>query len=102
MKVIRVERIGGPEVLVPAESDAPQAAAGELLIRQTAAGLNYIDVYLRTGAYAHALPFVPGREGVGVVEAVGAGVADFTPGMRVGYPESVGTEQGHLSNRDTG
>ena len=44
MKVIRVDRIGGPEVLQPAESDTPKAAAGELLIRQTAAGINYIDV----------------------------------------------------------
>ena len=60
MNVIRVDRTGGPEVLVPAESAAPEVAAGELLIRHTAIGLNYIDVYLRTGAYAHALPFVPG------------------------------------------
>ena len=88
MKVIRVDRTGGPEVLVAAESDAPRVAAGELLIRQTAIGLNYIDVYLRTGAYPHALPFVPGREGVGIVEAVGSGVAGFTAGMRVGYPDS--------------
>jgi NADPH2:quinone reductase len=88
VKVIRVDRIGGPEVLQPAESDTPKAAAGELLIHQTAAGINYIDVYLRTGAYPHALPFVPGREGVGIVEAVGADVVGFTIGMRVGYPES--------------
>jgi NADPH:quinone reductase len=88
VKVIRVDRIGGPEVLQLAESDVPKAAAGELLIRHTAIGINYIDVYLRTGAYAHALPFVPGREGVGVVEAVGEGVAGFTVGMRVGYPDS--------------
>ena len=88
MNVIRVDRTGGPEVLVPAESAAPEVAAGELLIRHTAIGLNYIDVYLRTGAYAHALPFVPGREGVGIVEAIGAGVTGFTTGMRVGYPDS--------------
>lgn len=88
MKVIRVDRIGGPEVLQPAESEAPKAGAGELLIRQTAIGINYIDVYLRTGVYPHALPFVPGREGVGVVEAVGSGVTGFVTGMRVGYPDS--------------
>jgi NADPH2:quinone reductase len=87
VKVIRVDRIGGPEVLQVAESDAPTAGAGELLIRQTAAGINYIDVYQRTGVYPHALPFVPGREGVGIVEAVGSGVTGFTTGMRVGYPE---------------
>lgn len=88
MKVIRVDRTGGPEELRLAESDVPTAAAGELLIRNTAIGINYIDVYMRTGAYVHALPFVPGREGVGIVEAVGAGVTGFTTGMRVGYPES--------------
>jgi len=88
VKIIRVERIGGPEVLVPAESAVPKAQAGEVLIRQSAAGVNYIDVYVRTGVYPRALPFVPGREGVGIVEAVGADVAGFAPGMRVGYPES--------------
>jgi len=88
MNVIRVDRTGGPAVLVPATSDVPKAGDGELLIRQTAAGVNYIDVYLRTGAYPHALPVVPGREGVGVVEAIGRDVAGFRPGMRVAYPES--------------
>jgi NADPH:quinone reductase len=88
VKVIRVDRIGGPDVLVPAESAEPVAQANELLIRQTAAGINYIDVYVRTGAYPRALPFVPGREGVGIVESVGADVAGFRPGMRVAYPES--------------
>jgi NADPH2:quinone reductase len=88
VKIIRVERIGGPEVLQTAESDVPAPAAGEVLIRQTAIGINYIDVYLRTGAYPHALPFVPGREGVGTVEAVGSDVAGIAPGMRVGYPDS--------------
>lgn len=88
MKVIRVDRIGGPEVLQTAESDVPTPAAGEVLIRHAAIGINYIDVYLRTGVYPHALPFVPGREGVGVVEAVGPDVAGISPGMRVGYPDS--------------
>jgi NADPH2:quinone reductase len=88
VKVIRVDRVGGPEVLQLAESATPAAGAGELLIRQAAIGVNYIDVYLRTGMYAHALPFVPGREGVGVVEAVGADAAGFAAGMRVAYPDS--------------
>jgi len=88
VKVIRVERTGGPEVLQLAQSDVPAPAAGEVLIRHTAIGINYIDVYLRTGAYAHALPFVPGREGVGVIEAVGSDVTALAPGMRVGYPDS--------------
>lgn len=88
MKAIRIERTGGPEVLQPAEIDVPVAGPGELLIRQTAAGVNYYDVYTRLGTYQRAVPFVPGREGVGVVEAVGTDVAGFTPGMRVGYAES--------------
>jgi NADPH2:quinone reductase len=88
VKVIRVDHIGGPEVLATAEAAAPVPQPGELLIRQTAIGINYIDVYLRTGAYPHALPFIPGREGVGVVEAIGADVAGYTVGMRVAYPDS--------------
>src|SRR5271154_4535249 len=88
MKVIRVDQIGGPEVLKLVESAVPAPAKDEVLIRQSAAGINYIDVYVRTGAYPRALPFVPGREGMGVVEAVGADVARFAPGMRVAYAES--------------
>jgi NADPH:quinone reductase len=86
--MIRIDRIGGPDVLQLVDGPAPEPREGELLIRHRAIGVNYIDVYLRTGVYAHALPFVPGREGVGIVEAVGPGVAGFTPGMRVGYPDS--------------
>jgi NADPH2:quinone reductase len=88
VKAIRIERTGGPDVLQPAEIDAPVAGEGELLVRQTAAGVNYFDVYMRMGTYPRALPFVPGREGVGVVEAIGPGVSGFTTGMRVGYAES--------------
>jgi NADPH2:quinone reductase len=88
VKAIRIARTGGPDVLGLTDIDAPAPEPGELLIRQSAAGVNYIDVYLRTGMYPHALPFVPGREGVGIVEAAGADVAGFVPGMRVGYPES--------------
>ncbi len=88
MKAIRIERTGGPEVLCSTDVEAPLAGPGELLVRQSAAGVNYFDVYMRMGTYPHALPFVPGREGVGVIEAVGEGVAGFTPGMRVGYAES--------------
>jgi NADPH2:quinone reductase len=88
VKAIRIDRTGGPDVLQPATVDAPVARPGELLIRHTAIGVNFIDVYLRIGMYPHALPFVPGREGVGIVEAVGAGVTEFAPGMRVAYPDS--------------
>jgi NADPH2:quinone reductase len=88
MNAIRIERTGGPEVLRPVSIDPPVAGPGEVLIRQTAAGVNYYDVYTRLGTYPRALPFVPGREGVGVVAAVGADVAGFATGMRVGYAES--------------
>lgn len=88
MKVIRVDQIGGPEVLKLVESAVPAPAKDEVLIRQSAAGINYIDVYVRTGAYPRALPFAPGREGVGIVEAAGAEVTGLAPGMRVAYPES--------------
>jgi NADPH2:quinone reductase len=88
VNAIRIERTGGPEVLQSVRMDAPVAGPGEVLIRQTAIGVNYIDVYLRIGMYPHALPFVPGREGVGVVEAIGAGVDTIAPGMRVAYPDS--------------
>ena len=88
VKAIRIEHTGGPEVLTASDVAAPVAGPGEVLIRQTAIGVNYIDVYVRTGMYARTLPLIPGREGVGVVEAVGSGVSDIVPGMRVAYPES--------------
>ena len=88
VKAIRIERTGGPEVLESVTIERPSAGPGEVLIRQTAAGINYFDVYVRLGTYPRELPIVPGREGVGVVEAVGPDVSGFAPGMRVGYAES--------------
>jgi NADPH2:quinone reductase len=88
VKAIRIERTGGPEVLQLVDVEPPTAAPGEVLLRQTAAGVNYFDVYMRTGVYPRALPFVPGREGIGIVEAIGADVSGFRVGMRVGYAET--------------
>jgi NADPH2:quinone reductase len=88
VRAIRIDRIGGPDVLRAAQIETPVAGPGEVLIRQTAIGINYIDVYLRTGMYAHALPFVPGREGAGVVEAIGSNVNTIKRGMRVAYPDA--------------
>ncbi len=83
---IRVHETGGPEVLLWEEVPVRDAGPGEVLIRQTAVGLNYIDVYFRKGLYpAPGFPFTPGMEGAGVVEAVGAGVSDLSPGDRVAY-----------------
>ena len=84
--VIRIHETGGPEVMKWESQEVAAPGAGEILLRQTAVGLNYIDVYFRSGAYpAPQLPFIPGLEGAGVVEAVGAGVTDLAPGDRVGY-----------------
>jgi len=84
--VVRVHELGGPEVLRFEEADVGQPAAGQVRIRQTAVGLNYIDVYFRTGLYpAPELPFIPGLEAAGVVEEVGEGVTAATVGQRVAY-----------------
>jgi NADPH2:quinone reductase len=88
VKAIRVDAVGGAEVLHAVDIAAPVAGPDEVLVRHTAIGLNFIDVYTRSGSYKREVPFVPGREGVGVVKAVGAEVTTFTPGMRVGYPEA--------------
>jgi len=86
VKAIRVHDPGGVDALVwePVEVGAP--GSGEVLLRHTAVGLNYIDVYFRTGAYPAAeLPFIPGFEAAGVVEALGPGVTELAPGDRVAY-----------------
>src|SRR5262245_15913307 len=83
---IRVHETGGPEVLRFEQVDVGAPAPGQVRLRQTAIGLNYIDVYYRTGLYpAPGLPFIPGMEGAAVVDAVGDGVTDFAVGQRVAY-----------------
>jgi NADPH2:quinone reductase len=84
-RVARIEATGGPEVIAFHDVDLPAPGAGEVRIRHSALGLNFIDTYHRRGIYPVELPAELGVEGVGVVEAVGAEVADFTPGQRVGY-----------------
>ena len=85
MRAIRVDSHGGPEVLKLAELDEPAPGPGELLVRVEAAGLNFIDVYHRTGLYPNPLPFTPGLEGAGVVVDVGKEVAVFRAGGRVAW-----------------
>jgi len=85
MKAIRVDRTGGPEVLQLVDVPEPVPGPGEALVRQSAIGINYIDVYVRTGLYKKPPPFTNGREGAGVVEAVGEGVTEVKPGDRVAY-----------------
>ncbi len=85
MKAIRVGGHGGAEVLVPSEIPTPSPGPGEVLVRVEAAGLNFVEVYYRTGLYKPpaGLPFTPGGEGAGTVEALGAGVTEVQPGDRV-------------------
>src|SRR5229473_2202478 len=90
MKAVRVREFGGPEVLKIEEMPTPKPAAGQVLVRIRAAGVNPFDTYMRNGTYAikPALPYVPGGEGAGVVESVGEGVTKFKAGDRVyvGHP----------------
>jgi NADPH2:quinone reductase len=86
MKAIRIHSLGGPEVLKLEEVPDPQPGEGQAVVRVEAAGVNYVDVYFRTGLYkAAALPFIPGQEAAGKVAAVGPGVTEVAVGDRVAY-----------------
>jgi len=84
-KAIRLEKTGGPEVMQWVDVEVGEPGAGEIRVKHHAIGLNYIDVYFRTGLYPQPLPAGLGMEAAGVVEAVGAGVTNFKPGDRVAY-----------------
>lgn len=86
-KAIRIHETGGPEVLRWSEVEVAEPGAGEICIKHTAVGLNFIDVYFRTGLYPAELPFTPGLEGAGVVEAIGADVIELKVGDRVTYAD---------------
>jgi NADPH2:quinone reductase len=90
VKAIRIHKTGGPEVLRYEDVDLAAPGPGEAQIRQHAIGVNFLDVYFRTGAYAASCPFTPGNEGAGEVVAVGEGVTKFRPGDRVAYAGSIG------------
>lgn len=91
-KAIRIHRTGGPEVLSFDEIEVAPPGPGEVRIRQTAIGLNFLDTYYRTGLYAApaGLPLIPGGEGAGVVTELGAGVTELKAGDRVAYFSRVG------------
>jgi NADPH2:quinone reductase len=91
MKAIRVAAVGGPEVLRLEDVRVPEPGPGQVRVKVDAAGLNYIDVYHRTGLYAQPLPFIPGLEGAGIVQAVGEGVADVKKGDRVAWSNLPGS-----------
>ncbi|TJW82445.1 MAG: quinone oxidoreductase [Mesorhizobium sp.] len=91
-KAIRIHAHGGPEVLAYEDADPGQPGAGQILIRHTAIGLNFIDVYHRSGLYPPpgGFPLIPGGEAAGVVLAVGAEVDWLKPGDRIAYAVNVG------------
>ena len=91
MHAIRIHETGGPEVLRYDEIERPEAGPGQALVRVEAAGVNFIDIYQRGGIYKLALPFTPGQEGAGVVEAVGEGVSDVAVGDRVAWAGPLGS-----------
>src|SRR3546814_5635612 len=80
---IRIHEAGGPEVLRWEEVQAKDPGPGEVRIKQTAVGLNYIDTYQRSGLYKLELPLTLGMEAAGTIDAVGAGVTEVKPGDRV-------------------
>ena len=94
-RALRVHRTGGPEVLQFEDVEVGAPGPGEVRLRHTAIGLNFIDVYHRTGLYPQPLPFIPGVEAAGVVDAVGAGVTELAPGDRVAYVMAVGAYAEH-------
>lgn len=88
---IQIQTTGGPDVLQPERLPIPTPAKGEVLLRQEAMGVNFIDTYFRSGLYKlPAFPATLGMEGAGVVEAVGEGVTSLSPGMRVAYAGVLG------------
>lgn len=91
MHAIQIQRFGGPEVLEYADVPTPEPRTGEIRVRVEAAGVNFIDVYHRTGAYSSPLPLVIGQEGAGRVEAVGDGVKECNIGDRVAWAQTMGS-----------
>ena len=87
MHAVRVREVGGPEVLEWAEVPSPLPGPGEMVIRLSAAGLNYLDTYHRSGLYPLELPFIPGQEGAGTVEMLGAGVEDWQIGDKIAWTD---------------
>ncbi|MCR6629480.1 MAG: quinone oxidoreductase [Magnetospirillum sp.] len=89
-KAIRIHEFGGPEIMRWEDVPDRQPGPGEALVRHTAIGVNFVDVYNRTGLYPLPLPAILGQEGAGVVEAIGPGVVEVRVGDRVAYASNVG------------
>jgi NADPH2:quinone reductase len=91
MKAIKISAHGDASVLKLEELPTPKPGEGQALVRLKAAGLNFIDIYMRIGRYQRPLPFTPGLEGAGIVEAIGEGVTEVKPGDRVAYTGNIGS-----------
>ena len=90
-KAIRIHTTGGPEVMKWEDVPTPEPGPGEVLLKQAAVGLNYIDVYFRNGLYkAPTMPLIIGQEGAGTVAALGPGVTSLAVGDRVAYAGPIG------------
>lgn len=95
MKAIRVHEVGGPEALRLDEVPVPEPGPGQVRVRLEAAGVNFIDVYFRMGAYPAQRPFILGREGAGIVDAVAPGVTEIKQGDRVAFAMDPGSYAEH-------
>ena len=95
MRAVRVHQYGGAEAMQLEEVPTPQPGQGQALVRVEAAGVNFIDIYQRSGQYKGALPFGLGLEGAGTVEAVGAGISNVKPGDRVAWTQIPGSYATH-------
>jgi NADPH:quinone reductase len=91
MKAIQVMQVGGPEAMEVTEVPIPQPAPGQALVKLSAAGVNFIDIYFREGRYKAQTPFVPGQEGAGIVTAVGAEAKSVKVGDRVAWSGPLGS-----------
>src|SRR5262245_17139132 len=91
MDAIRVRATGGPEVLELEQVEAPEPGPGDLVVSVSSAGVNYMDVYQRTGMYPITPPFTPGAEGAGTVVAVGSDVTGFAEGDHVAWAAAPGS-----------
>jgi NADPH:quinone reductase len=91
MRAIVVSELGGPEVMVLGDQPDPVAGPGQVVAQVAAAGVNFIDIYRRSGVYQQPVPYIPGSEGAGTVVAVGEGVHEFSPGDHVAWCEGPGS-----------